>query len=111
MDLKNVDVRPQSLHAPIHGIEDMLPAKTDLIDHLAIVRGHGADSRLSTTGIDAEVAFRQDDELLPWYVVLLDGFADDLFRSAIGVYVSLLKSSAKLRARGWYGAGARYPTY
>jgi hypothetical protein len=39
--------------------------------------------------VDAEVAFREDDNLVAWDVELFESFANDSLRSAVGVDVGL----------------------
>ena len=46
--------------------------------------------------VDAEIAFREDYDLLPGYVVLFKGFADYLFGATVGVDVSLEASEERL---------------
>ncbi len=62
MDLQHVNVRPQPLHACIHGVEDMFAAQAHLIYHIAVVGGHQGDARLGAGLVDSEVAFGKDDE-------------------------------------------------
>jgi len=77
MDLEDVDVRAQALHTLLHRIEDVLPAQANRVDSLAVVcRGQG-DWTPEVRFVDPEVAFREEDDLLAWDVVLLEGFADD----------------------------------
>lgn len=67
----------------------MLARQAHLIDHGPIVRHGLSNRRLLASGLDAEEALAQDDELLARDAVLLDGLADDLFRAAVGVDVGL----------------------
>ena len=67
----------------------MLPRQADLIHHLAIVNVQGRNPWLRSIGYDAEIAFAQDDNFTARDVVFLEGFADDLFGAAVGVYIRL----------------------
>ena len=87
MDLQHVDIGSQPLDAPLHRIEDVLPAQPDLIDHRPVVRAHRRDVDFAVLLGDAEETLAQDDELLARDVVLLDGLADELFAAAVGVDV------------------------
>lgn len=51
--------------------------------------------------VSTEVAFGQDDHFLTGDIVFLQGFAYDLFGSAIGVDVGLDTKSAKGGGDGW----------
>ena len=44
---------------------------------------------MGTRGVDAEIAFREDYDFLPWDFILFEGFADYFFGAAVGVDVSL----------------------
>ena len=44
VDLKHIDICAETLDALLDGIEDVLAAETDLVDHLAIVYGDGCDA-------------------------------------------------------------------
>ena len=90
MDLQHIDVCTQSLHTGFYSIEDMLPAQPDLIDHLAVIGAHGADTRLAVVRCHAEVAFGEKDEFAAWDVIFFDGFGDDAFGFAVGVDVCCL---------------------
>jgi len=70
----------------------MFAAQAHLVCHFAIIGGHGCDAWLCAGLVDAEVAFGENDELLAWDVVFLDGFADDFFGATVGVDVGLCRS-------------------
>lgn len=89
MDLQHIDIRPQPLHTRLHGIEDMFPRQTHLIDHRTVVGAYGRDAGLGPGGVDAEVAFGEEDELGARDGVVRDGFGDDFFGAAVGVGVCL----------------------
>lgn len=89
MDLQHIDIRPQSLHARLHGIEDMFPRQADLIHHRPIIGADSRDAGLRARGVDAEVAFGEEDELGARDRVAGDGFGDDFFGAAVGVDVCL----------------------
>ena len=89
MNLQHINIRTQPLHTLLHRIENMLPRQPYLIHILGII-SHG--SRNWNRGIffvDAEVAFREDDDFGAGDVVGFEGFGDDAFGGAVGVYVGL----------------------
>jgi hypothetical protein len=94
VDLEHIDICAETLDALLDGIEDVLAAKTDLVDHLAIVYRHGCDTECGILLVHAEVALGEEDKFLARDVVLLDGFGDDLLGDAVGVDVGLEQSSA-----------------
>lgn len=89
MDLKDIDVCSKALDTLLDGVEDVLTAETDLVDHLAVVGGNRCDTEGRVLFVYTEVAFREEDELVAGDVVLLDGFGDDLLGDAVGVDVGL----------------------
>ena len=89
MDLQYINIRTQPLYTPIHRIEDMLPAQSNLIHHFAVVGCHSGDAGLGARGGDAEIAFREDYDLLAGNFILFKGFADYFFGAAVGVNISL----------------------
>lgn len=94
VDLKHIDICAETLDALLDGIEDVLAAETNLVDHLAIVCGDRCDSECGIFLVDAEVALGEEDKLLARDVVLLDGFGDDLLGDTVGVDVGLKQLSA-----------------
>ena len=89
MNLENVDVRAESLNALVHCIKNVLPAESDVVDVVAVVGAHGCDRLPDVVLVDAEVAFRKNDDLGAGNVVLLEGFANDALGKAVGVDVCL----------------------
>lgn len=83
VDLKHVYVCPQSLNALLYCIQDVLSAQSDLIDHIIVVGGDGGNALAGIRLVNTEVAFRENDDLVPWDIVLLEGFGDDLLRMAV----------------------------
>jgi hypothetical protein len=57
VDLQNVDVGAQSLHAGVHGVEDVLPRQPNTVDPVAVILARGRNRRLVTLVIDTEIAF------------------------------------------------------
>ena len=51
---------------------------------------------MAARGVNAKIAFREDYDLLPGYVILFKGFADYFFGAAVGVDVSLETSEESL---------------
>ena len=89
MNLQDVNVGTQAFDALVNRVDDMLPTQSNLVDQiLAVIGRHGPNARLATVRRDAKIALRQNDQLLPGNVVLLDGLADDLFRDTVGIDVS-----------------------
>ena len=74
----------------------MLAAEADLVDHSTVIDGACRDGNGRIFINDAEVAFREEDELVAGDVVLLDGFGDDLLGDAVGVNIGLEQLSATL---------------
>lgn len=96
MNLKHIDIRPQALHARINSVENMLPRQSDTVDPFgAVIRRNGRDGRVLTLLVDAEEAFREDDDAGTWDVVFLKSFADDFFGFAVGVDVGLVVGGKK----------------
>ena len=89
VNLQNIDVGTKALGALFNGVEDVLPAETNPVDHLAVVGRDRRDGEGRVFFVDAEVAFREEDDLVARDVVLLEGFADDLLGDAVGVDVGL----------------------
>lgn len=89
MDLKYIDICAEAPDALLDGIEDVLAAETDLVDHLAIICRDGRDTECGIFLVDAEVALGEENELLARDVVLLDSFGNDLLRDTVGVNVGL----------------------
>ena len=77
----------------------MFPAQANLVHHFAVVGCHSGDAGLGARVVDAEIAFRQDYDLLPGDVILFKGFADYFFGAAVGVDVSLGASEESLAIR------------
>jgi hypothetical protein len=77
MDLENVDVCPEPLHARLYGVKDVLPTQADLIYNFAVVRVRLSDWAPGVRFVDAKVAFGKDDDLAPWDVELLQRFGYD----------------------------------
>jgi hypothetical protein len=94
VDLEHIDICAETLDALLDGIEDVLAAETNLVDHLAIVYRDGCDTECRIFLVNAEVALGEEDKLLARDVVLLDGFGDDLLRDAVGVDIGLEQLSA-----------------
>jgi hypothetical protein len=89
VNLQNIDVCTKAFDALFNGVEDVLTAETNLVDHLAVVGRDRCDAEGRVFFVDAEVAFREEDDLVARDVVLLEGFADDLLGDAVGVDVGL----------------------
>lgn len=89
VDLQNIDVCTQALYALLDSVEDVFAAKTDLVDHVAIIGRDRCDTKGWVFFVDAEVAFREEDDLVTGDVVLLEGFGNDLLGDAVGVDVGL----------------------
>lgn len=96
VNLKHIDVCAETLDTLLDGIEDVLAAETNLVDHLAIVYRDRRDTERGIFLVDAEVALGEKDNLLARDVVLLDGFGDDLLGDAVRVNVGLEQLSATL---------------
>ena len=114
VDLQNVDVRPQTLGAGLHGVHDMFPAQADLIHHFTFVLARGSDCGLRAVVTHAEVAFREDHELGPRDGVFRDGFRDDALGFAVGIDVGRVYRkpffiSFSLSVRGTRSTGGVYP--
>lgn len=89
MDLQYVDVCAQPLHAGVDRVQDMLPRQPDPVKPPPVVFGDGGDLGLRTGRVDAEVAFREQHDVLAGDGVFLESFADYLFRAAVGVDICL----------------------
>lgn len=90
MDLQNVNVRAQALHACINGIKDVFPAQPLPIDHVSVIARGLRDRARDVALVDTEVAFREDDNLGARDVVLFEGFPDDSLGDAMGVDIGLV---------------------
>lgn len=89
VDLQNIDVCAEALDALLDSVEDVFAAEADLVDHLAIIGGYRRNTERWILLVDAEIAFREENELVAGNVVLRDGFGDNLLRDAMGIYVCL----------------------
>lgn len=89
MDLQYVDVCAQPLHAGVDRVQDMLPRQPDPVKPPPVVFGDGGDLGLRTGRVDAEVAFREQHDVLAGDGVFPESFADYLFRAAVGVDICL----------------------
>lgn len=89
MDLQDIDVGAQSLHALLDRVEDVLAAQTDSVDHVAVVGGACGDGDGGVFFLHAKVAFGEDDDFVAGDVVLLESLSDDLLGVAVGVDVGL----------------------
>ena len=87
MNLQDIDIRPQSCNTLVDRIQNMFSAQAHLIDHRTIISSRRSNRRLRSIFLNPEVAFAQDHNLVSWYFVLFDGFADDLFRLSVGVNI------------------------
>ena len=58
MDLQDVDISAQSLHARVYSIEDMFPRQANLVHPFTVVSAYGCNAWLRTIGCNAKVAFR-----------------------------------------------------
>jgi hypothetical protein len=71
VDLQYIDICAQSLHAFLDRVKDVLVAQPDLVDHVAVIRGHRCDAEAGVFFVDAEIAIQEEDDLVSWDVVLL----------------------------------------
>ncbi len=110
MDLQDIDMRTQPLDAPLDGVEDVLPAEADFVDHCTVVRGHGSSHGLRVVFCHAHEAFGEDYELVAGNGILLDRFADDAFAVAVGVDVCGLFQQSTLAdtLRLWLCVGRQH---
>lgn len=88
VNLQNIDVGAQPTHTRIHSIEYVLPRQADLVHHFSVISAHSRNWWLPF-GRNAEIAFTQDNYFVARDVVLLEGPADDFFRSTVRIYISL----------------------
>ena len=92
VDLEEIDVGcVQTSQRGIDGVEDALSrqaALIDVVDGLVNVLEREGVRVISFPGSAA--ALGQDNELLPWYLVLFDRFADDLLGNAVAVDVGCI---------------------
>jgi hypothetical protein len=97
MDLQKVDVVGiEALERSIDLIENGLARKATLICIVSKLRELLAVLNSPKTWVFARVtvALCEDDELVAWKLVLLNRFANDLFRDTIGVNISCGDASA-----------------
>jgi hypothetical protein len=90
MDLKEVDVvRVKTLKRCIHSIENGLSRKTTLVRVVCKLWHFFAIINSSQAWVFPYIseAFCEYDELVAWNIVLLDGFANDIFRNTVGIDV------------------------
>lgn len=82
VDLKYVDVGAEASDGLGDGVEDVFAGEPGLVQHVAVVDGGGHGLEAHVVGVDAEVAFAEDDEALARDGVFVDGFA-----TGVGVLV------------------------
>ena len=82
VDLKDVNVRSQTLHTRLDGVDDVLARETKAVHKLAVV---GGAERRRVVIAHGEEDLGHDDDAFARNVVLLERLADDLLRLAVAV--------------------------
>ena len=82
VDLEDVDVRSQTLHTRLDGVDDVLARETKAVHKLAVVGGAERGRVVISHG---EEDLGHDDDAFARNVVLLERLADDLLRLAVAV--------------------------
>lgn len=89
VNLQHVDVGSQSLDTGVNGVEDVLAGQADPVDETTVVSTGSRNRREVALVIHTEVALGQDDNPVTGNRELLQGFANDLLGTAVGVDISL----------------------
>jgi len=90
VDLQHVDIRCiQPFERSLNLVEDGGAGQAKVVDVVFGLGNMGAEKRGAQVGClaDGKVALGHDDHLVARNVILLDGFADNDFRGAVGVGV------------------------
>jgi len=87
MDLQDIDICAQPGNTLVHCIENVLPAQSNLIDHISIINAGFGNWKLLPVLADTKITFGQNNHLVSGNVVLLDGLSNNLLGFAVRVYV------------------------
>jgi hypothetical protein len=89
VDLEEVDIGAKSFDAGIDGVKNVFPAKTDSIDHGAIIDRAFLQWKLSPVMTDTEIAFSQQRDVLARYVVYFQRLTDNALTVSLRVKIGL----------------------
>lgn len=99
MDLQYINVGSQALDTGVYSIEDMLARQTNAIDKVAAITCCGSDRWEFALVVNTVETLCQDHDAITRDVVLRQGFADDLLRSAMRIDIRLSQMSTIFN--GW----------
>jgi hypothetical protein len=90
VNLEHIDVRAETLHASVNGIEDVLARQTDTVDKVTFVTCGLPNGWELALVVDTVEALGHDNHTVAGNVELLQGLANNFFRATVGVDIRLL---------------------